>query len=610
MCGFAGFTEARDDALCVAQKMVQAICHRGPDATGFLLGDDCTLGFCRLAILDLRTEGNQPMQNEDGTLALVCNGEIYNHASLRASLMAKGHRFVSRSDAEVILHGYESYGTAILEKLRGMFAFVLYDRKKRLLFGANDLFGIKPFYYTQKNGQFYFASEAKALFCHPSIEKRLHTPSLLPYLSFQYSAPDQTFFAGVKKLPPASRFSWQDGTLRISCYDTRQWEPDCESATVRTEKLRCAMAESVALHAQSDVPLGAFLSGGVDSGYLCALLRPQHTFSVGFAEEGRFDETPLAERLAKRIGACHHNRILCAEECFDALSDIQYHMDEPSANPSAVPLWFLAKEAKKHVTVVLSGEGADELFGGYEAYCDGKLARRYKKLPKFLRRTVSSMAGRLPYFRGQGTLCRADSHPASHYLGQACIFSQEEARAILREECCTALTALSITKPFFATFGRYDELTQKQALDLNLWLPRDILLKADKMSMASSLELRVPYLDKEIFALARHLRTEERIEADLAKAVLRYAARAQLTKEEAFRQKKGFPVPIRYWLRQKPFYDRVAEEFSSQNASLFFDRPALLQLLTEHASGRQNCQRKIWCIYCFLVWYRRFFSVT
>ncbi len=608
MCGFAGFSDPERDALGFLQRMVRTISHRGPDDRGFFLCPDCAFGFCRLSILDLRKEGNQPMHNEDKTIHLICNGEIYNYRTLRASLEAKGHRFQSQSDAEVILHGYESYGQDILQRLRGMFCFVLYDEARRLFFGANDLFGIKPFYYALHANRFFFASEAKALFCHPAIEKRLQPRALLPYLSFQYSPCDETFFDGVKKLPPAHAFVYQNGQLSLHPYADRSFSCDDSSFEVRIQKLRDVMASSVALHAQSDVPIGAFLSGGVDSGYLCALLRPRHTFSVGFTDDARFDETPLATALAQRLGCEHHNRILTSEECFDALCDIQYHLDEPSANPSCVPLWFLCREARQYVTVVLSGEGADELFGGYDAYGERRFSQLYKTLPKPVRCGVAKTVSHLPYFRGQEFLAQSNSTPSSYYIGQAKIFSPAEAKEILQKDFWDAPTPSDITKPFFATFSAYDELTQKQALDLSLWLPRDILQKADKMSMASSLELRVPYLDREVFELARRLRTEEKLQRDLRKAVLRYAAREHLTKEEAFRQKKGFPVPIRFWLREARYYDRVAQEFSSANASLFFRKDALFALLDDHYHKRANVQRKIWCIYCFLLWCRRFFS--
>ncbi len=596
MCGFAGFCSHQKEEKEIIEKMVATIGHRGPCAQDFYFGKDITLGFCRLSILDLSEAGNQPMQSEDGEVVLVCNGEIYNHLELRKELEARGHRFSSHSDAEVILHGYESYGQAIIHRLRGMFAFVIYDRQKNLLFGGNDLFGIKPFYYTKRGRDFIFASEAKALFCHPSVEKRVNEKALLPYLCFQYVPTEEIAFADVFRLPPAHTFVYQDGNFTLSCYCDRTFSPDNTPDADRILQLRKTMAESVALHRQSDVPIGAFLSGGIDSSYLCALLRPRHTFSVGFCEESRFDETPLATLLAERIGACHHTRILTASECFDALPDIQYHADSPLANPSCVPLWFLAKEASQYVTVVLSGEGADELFGGYDSYLFSQKMRRYRRLPRALRNAI----GRFAFAHG------ADVR--NWYLGQAEICSVAEAKHILKKEFHLSPTPKEITAPYFDAMGNACDLTQKQTLDLSLWLPCDILQKADKMTMASSLELRVPYLDRDVFDLALRTRESERVQNECAKAVLRKASREVLTRTEAYRQKKGFPVPIRLWLRKKSFYDRIAEEFASENATLFFDRKAIFALLKDHKEGRTDCQRKIWCIYCFLIWYRRYFQ--
>ncbi len=596
MCGFAGFCAFQKEEKKIIEGMVASIGHRGPSARDFYFGKEVTLGFCRLSILDLSDAGNQPMQSEDGEVVLICNGEIYNHSELRKELEARGHHFTSHSDAEVLLHGYEAYGQAIIHRLRGMFAFVIYDRKRSCLFGGNDLFGIKPFYYTQKGRDFIFASEAKALFHHPSVEKRINQRSLLPYLCFQYVPTEEIAFADIFRLPPAHTFVWENGTLTLSCYRNRTFSPDATSDADRILQLRTVMAESVALHRQSDVPIGAFLSGGVDSSYLCALLRPRHTFSVGFGEETRFDETPLAAALAERIGACHHNRILCAQECFDALPDIQYHADSPLANPSCVPLWFLAKEASQYVTVVLSGEGADELFGGYDAYLLSQKMRRYRRLPRPLRNAIAHVC--LP--RGGDV--------RNWYLGQAEIFSSKEAKRILKEDFSSAPTPSEITAPYFDAMVKTNDLTQKQTLDLSLWLPCDILQKADKMSMAASLELRVPYLDRDVLDLALATRQSERVQGDCSKVILRHAAREVLTHDEAFRKKKGFPVPIRLWLRQKPFYDRVGEEFASANAAQFFERDALFSLLYDHKSGRIDCQRKIWCIYCFLIWYRRYFQ--
>ncbi len=609
MCGFAGFCGEMPQRERALSHMMQRIVHRGPDDSGVYFDQKVALGFRRLSILDLRTVGNQPMQSADGLVCLVFNGEIYNYLSLRAELQSKGHHFHTKGDTEVLLHGYLEYGQDILFRLRGMFAFAIWDKRCERLFCGRDFFGIKPFYYhLSDNGTLLFSSEAKAILAHPAYQKRLNEQALCSYLTFQHSATEQTFFAGIYRLPPAHTLCYQDGTLTVCPYATPSFCADSLSEQMHVTQLQQRLSESVALHRQSDVEVGAFLSGGVDSGYLVSLLRPKHTFSVGFAEQAHFDEIPQAAELAQKLGVCHHHRYLTAQECFDSLGAMQYHLDEPHSNPSVMPLWFLAQHASQYVKVVLSGEGADELFGGYDSYTDTPWVRRYKHLPPWIRHAVAKGASLFPYFRGQGALLRSDSCLAQHYVGQAWIFSTTQARQILRYPYSDAPDATQLTAPYYARYRTQSELCQKQLLDLHFWLPNDILQKADKMSMAASLELRVPYLDREVFSLACRLRDTEKVNSHYTKAVLRYAARDFVGDEVAFRQKKGFPVPIRLWLRQAPFFCRVADAFSSQIADTFFDRAQLLSLLSEHKEGRANHARKIWCIYTFLVWYTQFFE--
>lgn len=609
MCGFAGFCGEVPHREALLRAMTDAIAHRGPDSDGFFFDGRFALGFRRLAILDLRPEGNQPMVSRDGRVALVYNGELYNYTELRARLRGKGYRFRTHGDTEVLLCAYLEYGVEVVHHLRGMFAFAIRDLRSDTLFCARDFFGIKPFYYTLcPDGAFLFGSEIKSLLCHPSYEQALNPHALRAYLTFQHAACRETFFSGIYRLPPAHTLLYANGEITVRPYDKPTLCPDGDSFAAHVEALCARMEDSVQKHRRSDVEVGAFLSGGVDSSYLCALARPHHTFSVGFCEATRFDEIPLARATAEALGITHHHRYLCADECFDAFSDMQYHLDEPHANPSVLPLWFLAREAARYVRVVLSGEGADELFGGYDAYLDSALGKRYKRLPAWLRRTVSSSVAPLPSFRGQGFLTLSDSRPERHYVGQAWIFSPEESARLLRYPYCAAPSALSLTYPYFHRYRTYTESEQKQLLDLHFWLPNDILQKADKMSMAASLELRVPYLDREVYALACRLRSEEKIIGTRSKCILRHAAARYLPDEVAYRQKKGFPVPIRLWLRQAPYYERLADAFSCAFAADFFDTDYLRSLLRAHRDGNANHARKLWCAYTFLVWYQRYFQ--
>ena len=610
MCGFAGFTgflEHRDEII---NKMNERIYHRGPDMGSTYLGDGITLGFRRLSILDLRPEANQPMQSSDGRSVIVFNGEIYNFRELRAELEAEGLGFNTTCDTEVLLAGYRFWGKDIVNKLRGMFAFAIWDIESSSLFGARDMFGIKPFYYTVlENGELLFGSEIKSFLEHPDFVMQVNEKALRPYLTFQYSADPETFFKGVYKLEQAHSFTYQNGKLTIERYSDMKFDAKDNSFEHYVNETAEAVRESVDAHSVSDVKVGAFLSGGVDSSYITASLMPNKTFSVGF-DYHKFNETDYAAELSEKLGIENHKRLLTADECFDAFSDIQYHMDEPQSNPSSVPLYFLARLASEHVTVVLSGEGADELYAGYEEYNERALARKYRKIPAFVRRGLASVAKALPYFKGHDFIIKNSGRPEDFFIGQAHVFDENEAVEILRGEYKNGKSVKDITAPIYARVKDFDELSKKQYLDLNLWLPGDILLKADKMSMASSLELRVPFLDKKVLNKASKIPARHKITCENTKYVLRKAANRILPDEWADREKKGFPVPIRYWLREDKYYNIVKEYFTSDFAAYFFDTDKLMAILDEHKNNTDRAHdrgRKIWTVFTFLTWYKRFF---
>ena len=612
MCGFIGFTGIIDKREDVIRRMADRIVHRGPDSDGYYVNgstadDSITLGFRRLSIIDLSDAASQPLYNEDGTVAVVYNGETYNFAELRDELIAKGHVFKTHTDSETLVHGYEEWGTSLASKLRGMFAFAIWDSKTNTLYGARDPFGIKPFYYSiLPSGALLFGSEIKSFYEHPEWKAEVNENALRPYLTFQYSSMEETFFKNTFKLMPAHYFVWKNGKMDI----TRYWDVDFSKKENLTfdewaEKIDSRVHESVSAHRISDVKVGAFLSGGVDSSYITATLMPNDTFSVGFNFE-KFDETSEAEELSKRLGVKNYLKHLTADECFDAFPTIQYHMDEPQSNPSSVPLYFLAKLASEHVTVVLSGEGADEIYAGYEWYDETPMMQKYKKLPGFIRRGAASVSRHLPYFKGHDFIIKGSGRPEDYFIGQALVFPEDEALGILKEKYKAGKSVKEITKPIYDRVKNLTELEKKQYLDMNLWLPGDILLKADKMSMAHSLELRVPYLDKEVMADAQTIPSDYKIDGKYSKAVMRAAANKSLPDEWAHRPKKGFPVPIRQWLREDKYYNIVKEYFLSPAAAEYFDTDALLKLLEDHKAEKANNQRKIWTVFTFLVWHRIF----
>ncbi|QTJ44439.1 asparagine synthase (glutamine-hydrolyzing) [Dolosigranulum pigrum] len=612
MCGFIGFFDTREKKEVIVERMMDRVVHRGPDMGGKYIDAHCGLGFRRLSILDLSEAGAQPLYSEDGNKILVFNGEIYNYTEIREDLMAKGYKFKSNTDSEVLIHGYDEYGEALVNKLRGMFAFCIWDKVEQKAFGARDNFGIKPFYFYEYeyNGQkaLMIASEIKAFLDHPSFEKEVNKKALKPYLTFQYSAqPDETFFKGVKRLKPGHYFTYQNGEMNIQKYWEVNFNDQHKTLEENIADIRAVIDDSVKMHKQSDVPVGSFLSGGVDSSYITERLMPDKTFSIGFAED-TFDETTHAEDLSNILNIENIKRTIDADDCLGMLPTIQYHMDEPQSNPSTMPLYFLSKLVKDNdVTVVLSGEGADEIFGGYEWYGLDKGQKKLKKLPNFILKPAASLAKHLPNFRGKTTLLRAGRPVEETFIGQALVFEEDEAKDILNSDYQQSRSVKDITDKVYSLVQGKDDVTKKQFLDIKLFMAGDILQKADKMSMAHSLELRVPFLDKEVMKVGEQIGSEQKIINGTTKYVLRKAAEKSLPEEWFKRKKKGFPVPIKLWFQEEKYYQFVKEYFQADYVDQFFDREKINQLLDDHYQGVVNNARKIYTVLVFLVWYKRYF---
>lgn len=603
MCGIAGFiSPARADAAALA-PMLARIAHRGPDGQGTFVEGPAALGHCRLAIIDLQG-GAQPLYSEDKNFVVVFNGEIYNYRELTAELTALGHTFATRTDTEVLLHGWEQWGRELLPRLRGMFAFALWDRRAQVLFCARDMFGIKPLYYCRcADGTLLFASEIKAFLDHPSFEKQLNTAQLPLYLSCQYSPGRDTFFAGVQKLLPGHFLEFSEGIVRTTRWVQPAFLPG--DTPPAPDELEAVLRQSAEAHKIADVEVAGFLSGGVDSAYLTALARPARTYTISYAEP-KYDESFPARALARNLGLRNRVRCISPGEFWDAVPAVQYHMDEPMADAAAVALYFLNREAARDVKVVLSGEGADELFGGYNIYRDPFTARWYNRLPPWLRGGLGAAASLLPPGPGVNFLVRRGLSLEERYFGPTALLTEREKRRLLPgyegdgDPVCLTESIWDITED-------QDPVTRMQQVDLQLWLAGDILLKADKMSMAHSLELRVPYLDKEVFALAAALPAAAKANARMTKIALRQAAARTLPPAAAARKKLGFPVPVRDWLRQEPYTSRVRAVFSRPAAGEFFNVRLLHTMLNHHLHGG-DCWRQIWCVYSFLIWYEQFFG--
>ncbi len=603
MCGIAGFiSPARADAAALV-PMLARIAHRGPDGQGTFVEGPAALGHCRLAIIDLQG-GAQPLYSEDKNFVVVFNGEIYNYRELTAELTALGHTFTTRTDTEVLLHGWEQWGRELLPRLRGMFAFALWDRRAQVLFCARDMFGIKPLYYCRcADGTLLFASEIKAFLDHPSFEKQLNTAQLPLYLSCQYSPGRDTFFAGVQKLLPGHFLEFSEGIVRTTRWVQPAFLPG--DTPPAPDELEVVLRQSAEVHKIADVEVAGFLSGGVDSAYLTALARPARTYTISYAEP-KYDESFPARALARNLGLRNRVRCISPGEFWDAVPAVQYHMDEPMADAAAVALYFLNREAARDVKVVLSGEGADELFGGYNIYRDPFTARWYNRLPPWLRGGLGAAASLLPPGPGVNFLVRRGLSLEERYFGPTALLTEREKRRLLPgyegdgDPVCLTESSWDMTED-------QDPVTRMQQVDLQLWLAGDILLKADKMSMAHSLELRVPYLDKEVFALAAALPAAAKANARMTKIALRQAAARTLPPAAAARKKLGFPVPVRDWLRQEPYTSRVRAVFSRPAAGEFFNVRLLHTMLNHHLHGG-DCWRQIWCVYSFLIWYEQFFG--
>lgn len=608
MCGFVGFTNKINDASIVLGKMMDRIKHRGPDSDGKYVDEQIAMGFRRLSIIDLSDQGSQPIFNEDKSLVLTFNGEIYNYKDLREELVASGHKFYTQTDSEVLIHGYEQWGEDMLDKLRGMFAFVIFNKNTNEVFGARDFFGIKPLYYAKMGETLMWGSEIKSFLDHPHFKKELNTDVLETYLTFQYSPTTETFFKNVYKLPAAHCFTYKNGEMNVRRYWEVKFHADNgPSLEDWVNRISDTFKNSVEVHKFADVEVGSFLSSGVDSSYVAAVANVDKTFTVGFGEDEKYNEIGYAKEFSKYIHKENFSKVVSPEEYWNSLSKIQYHMDEPLADPAAVALFFVCQIASEKVKAVLSGEGADEIFGGYNIYHNPADMASYFKIPRPIRKAVGAVAEKLPHKHGINYLIRGSKDLDERFIGNAYIFSEKERKDILSIKT-NAPDAMAITKPFYDKVRDQDQVTQMQYIDLHLWMTGDILLKADKMSMAHSLELRVPFLDRKVMELAEQIPVKDRVTETETKYAMRLAALQACPPQTAKKKKLGFPVPIRVWLKEDKYYNIVKDKFTSPQSAQFFNTDKLVQLLDDHREGKYDYSRKIWTVFSFLVWYDVYFS--
>ncbi|MGI8870813.1 MAG: asparagine synthase (glutamine-hydrolyzing) [Mycobacteriales bacterium] len=611
MCGILGFLSRHGQAAASKDDLEAALDlmrHRGPDEAGVWSDDDAVLGFRRLSIVDLE-HSHQPLPYDGGRYQLLFNGEIYNYLELRQRLIDEhGATFATEGDGEVIVAAYKHLGADCVRELRGMFAFVIWDVERRQAFGARDWFGIKPLFSVSNERGLYLSSEKKSLlaFVPEPPGGRVDTTSLQHYLTLQYVPEPATLHTGVRRIESGTSFTWApDRGLETSRYFRPSFPiTPIDDETARYEEIREVLDDSVRVHMRADVTVGSFLSGGIDSTAIAAIARTYNpkllTFSVGFERAG-YSEIDVAAESARALGVQHITTVVTPQEFADAVPLIVWYLDDPVADPALVPLYFVAREARKHVKVVLSGEGADELFGGYNIYREPISLRAFTPLPRRVRRALHAISGALPDgMRGKDLLRRGSLAIEDRYYGNARIFRSDEL-AFLRTYDAD-VSPQDVTREHYAATRDLDDVTRMQYVDLYTWLRGDILVKADKMTMANSLELRVPFLDIEVFKVASRLPVSARVTPDTTKYALRRALRDVVPPHVLERRKLGFPVPIRHWLKEQ-MYDWALDVIDASGTGNLLDKRAVRAMLDAHRAGPLDYSRKLWTVLVFMIWH-------
>ncbi|GIN38849.1 asparagine synthase (glutamine-hydrolyzing) [Heyndrickxia oleronia] len=609
MCGFVGCIHDREIGLRDSDRqlfknMNDIITHRGPDDEGFFEDEHIQFGFRRLSIIDIES-GHQPLTYENERYWIIFNGEIYNYVELRNELIELGLTFETSSDTEVIIALYSHYKDKAVEKLRGMFAFTIWDKQEQVLIGARDPFGIKPFFYREEEKRTFFASEKKSILLAMDHEE-LNYDAAQHYMTYQFVPEPETMTKGIKKLEPGHYFTKKPGEkMKIERYWKASFQPVQKSEDEFVKEIRDVLFDSVNVHMRSDVPVGSFLSGGIDSSIIASIAKQYHpnikTFSVGFEHNG-FSEIDVAKETAEKLGVENISYIISPEEYMKELPKIIWHLDDPLADPACVPLYFVAREARKHVTVVLSGEGADELFGGYNIYREPQSLEVFDKIPAIGKSLLKALAKILPEgVKGKSFIERGVTPMEQRYIGNAKMYTEAEKKDLLAQYR-TGLDYTDITKPLYAETKGYDPVDRMQYIDIHTWMRGDILLKADKMTMAHSLELRVPFLDKEVFKIASKIPTSLKTANNTTKYILRKAAEGVVPDHVLNRKKLGFPVPIRHWLKNE-MNDWAKQIIHESATDHIINKHYVLNLLEEHCQGKMDHSRKIWTVLVFMIWH-------
>jgi len=610
MCGFIGCVHEKAQNFQETDKqlfkqMNALISHRGPDDEGYYMDDHIQFGFRRLSIIDIES-GHQPLTYENERYWIIFNGEVYNYVELREELVKDGLTFETSSDTEVIIALYSHVKEKAVERLRGMFSFVIWDKQEQTLFGARDHFGIKPFFYYEDDEKTYFASEKKSILLAMKNDV-INYKSLQHYLTYQFVPEPETMTEGIHKLEPGHYFTKKIGSpMEIKRYWKANFHPVQKSENDFIKEIKDVLIDSVKMHMRSDVPVGSFLSGGIDSSIIASIAKEFHpsikTFSVGFDRNG-FSEIDVAKETAEKIGVENISYIITPEEYMNEVPKIMWHMDDPLADPACVPLYFVAREARKQVTVVLSGEGADELFGGYNIYGEPQSLQMFNKMPQFGKVFLKWLSRFMPEgMKGKSFIERGVTPMEERYIGNAKMFSEAEKQQLLNVYH-NGLHYTDITKSLYEESRGYDPVDRMQYIDIHTWMRGDILLKADRVTMAHSLELRVPFLDKEVFEVASNIPTSLKTANGTTKYILRKAAEGIVPDHVLDRKKLGFPVPIRHWLKDE-MNDWAKKIIRESDTDHLLNKGYVLNLLEDHCQGKADNSRKIWTVLMFMVWHQ------
>lgn len=609
MCGFVGILKS-ENKMWEQQERHQfeqrnhAIYHRGPDDEGYYEDEQVLFGFRRLSIIDIES-GHQPFTYNDEKFWMVFNGEVYNYIELKKELVEKGYLFTTDSDTEVIIAMFQEYGVEAFRQLRGMFAILIWDKSNETLYGARDPFGIKPLFYKEAEEGIYFGSEKKSIIS--DMGEQVDYQALQHYLSFQYVPEPMTMNQQIQKVEPGHYFIKKpNNELTFHRYFHATFAPVNQEKQSLIKKIQDVMYDSVNVHMRSDVPVGSFLSGGIDSSLIVAIAKDFHpeikTFSVGFEQEG-YSEVDVAKETADKLGVANYSYMISPEEYVQKLPKIIYHLDDPLADPACVPLYFVAREAKKHVTVVLSGEGSDELFGGYNIYREPESLKMFQSIPTPAKDLLAKVAQILPEgVKGKSFLERGTTPLHERYIGNAKIFEEIDKQGLLKHYD-NQLSYRDITKNIYNNVKNDHLVNQMQYVDIHTWLRGDILLKADKMTMAHSLELRVPFLDKEVFRVASEIPVDMKIAEGTTKHILRLASRGIVPDHILDRKKLGFPVPIRHWLKNE--LNGWAKQLIKESATdHLLNKQVISQLLEDHCQDKADNSRKLWTVFMFMIWHQ------